>query len=232
LLEGSPEIPHITIKGKQVIHLEEIDDTTQHWTYKLSMGDANNSVNLRCKQTTKSWKGTTFLGKWLVVPHFDIEGAIYIDGKQVNVSGTGYHDHNLYPLYAPFKIQGYHFGKFAINSINITWAQVSKKRQHDELLVVVNTDGKYGLINANNIHFNIDKYMNYKGNLIPKNGSLEIQSDALKLQTNMEVVNLHHINMPTLNYWRYHLRYTGTLFYKNKSSSFDVVDISEYMRFF
>ena len=55
----------------------------------------------------------------------------------------------------------------------------------------------------------------------------EIQLDAL-----FTPETYHHIGILAANYWRYHLRYTGSYQLNEKKVPLDVIDIAEYLKFF
>lgn len=149
----------------------------------------------------------------------------------INVSGEGYHDHNIYPLYAPLINKGYHFGKIPVDSMNITWARVMKNRTTEELIVVLNRDQEYISINPRDVRFTIEKHIRDHGKIIPTACCLNVENDLLHLDVKMEPVNFHHISIPTINYWRYHVRYTGDIQVDSVYREIDNIEISEYLKF-
>ena len=74
---GSEEKPQLVIDEKQILH-GEIDDDTKKWIFQISMGDERLGVDLEFIKTTIPWKGKTFLGDWLVIPRFNVQGAIFL----------------------------------------------------------------------------------------------------------------------------------------------------------
>ena len=228
---GSDKKPFFKINDRQIIS-SIIDKDAKKWIYNISMGDNNAGFDLQLEKSMKAWKGKTQLGKWLVIPQFNIKGVIHIEGKDINVIGKGYHDHNTYPIFAPAFSKGYHFGKIPIDNLNITWARVMKRIKGKEIIVVLNKNNTYEKINSNDIRFLIEKEKKDHGKLIPEISSLSIDNDALKLNVKMQLLNFHHISMPTLHYWRCHIHYTGNIKINSTSKKIDQIEIAEFLRFF
>lgn len=230
-LYGSNKKPFFKINNQDILNVLS-HDTENRWIYNISMGDKDTGFDLKLEQTMRAWKGKTQLGRWLVIPNFDITGVIHIHGKDINVIGKGYHDHNIYPLFAPFFSKGYHFGKIPIGSLNITWAQVMKRFKGEEIIIVLNKDNNYIKINQNDTKFIVEKQIKDHGVSIPKFSSLSIENDVLNLKVKMQVLNFHHTYLPGLSYWRYHLRYIGNIQLNSFSRKINQVEIAEFLRFF
>ena len=227
---GSEKEPLIKINDQQIIK-GYISKDTKRWIYQISMGDDNQGVDLEFIKTTKAWKGKTFLGDWLVIPRFEVNGRIYLNGDAISVSGEGYHDHNIYPIYASLVNKGYQNGKIPIDSMNITWARVMKNRANEELIVVLNRNQEYITINPKDVHFTIEKQVMDHGKIVPTTCCLNVENDLLQLDVKMESINFHRISIPTINYWRHHVRNTGTIQVNSISRKIDIIEISEYMKF-
>jgi hypothetical protein len=227
----SEEIPLIKIGNKELIR-GIIDKNTRDWIYTISMGGPELGFDLQFIKNTKAWMGKTYLGNWLVIPGFDVQGVIHFQGNDTQVVGKGYHDHNIYPFYTPLLNKGYHFGKIATDSSIITWANVIKNQKTQEHIVVINKEQKYITINPKDIRFTIEKQENDHGKLIPKSFCLTVETDDVKLNVRMETLQIHNIHMPMLNYWRYHLRNIGVLQIDGLSQKIDTIELSEYLRFF
>jgi predicted secreted hydrolase len=196
------------------------------------MGDKTNGVDLHFVQKKRSWKGKTLLGNWLVIPLFDVTGSIFIDGKKVDISGVGYHDHNIYPLYAPFFLKGYHFGKIPLDKFDITWAKVMSRIGADQPIVVINKDDSYISIDPSNIQFNIEKKIKKNKKIIPEIFNINVDNDYVNLSVKCIMDSVHNIHIPSLNYWRYHIHYLGEMTIDSKTINIDLIDISELLRFF
>jgi hypothetical protein len=227
---GSEKEPLIKINDQQIIK-GYINKDTKRWIYQISMGDDKQGVDLEFIKITKAWKGKTFLGDWLVIPRFEVNGRIFLDRDTVSVSGEGYHDHNIYPIYASLTNKGYHFGKIPIDSMNITWARVTKNRTNEELIVILNKNQEYISITPRDVRFTIEKHVMDHGKRIPTTCCLNVENDLLHVDVKMESINFHHLSIPTVNYWRHHVRNTGTIQIDSVSKKIDNIEISEYVKF-
>ena len=228
---GSEEVPIIKLNDQQIIR-GQIDRNTKAWKYRISMGNFKQGIDLELIKTTKAWKGKTFLGDWLVIPRFKVNGVIFLDGNSINVSGEGYHDHNIYPVYAPLVNRGYYFGKIPFDSMNITWAKVMKRLSNNQLLIVLNKDNEYISINNEDICFTVEKQVKDHGKLIPKIWRLNVENSYLNLDVRIESLHFHYINFPSVNYWRHHVRNIGEIKIDSFFKRIDAIGISEYLKFF
>jgi len=161
---------------------------------------------------------------------------IQVDGKQI-IKGmidknTGNYDHNIYPIYAPLFNRGYYFGKLTVDSITITWARVIKNHSKVEDIVVINKDQEYINIDSQDISFTIEKQLRDGTKQIPERVYLEVNNDRIKLNVRMETLSFHHIQIPSLNYWRHHLQNVGEIHIDSFSKKINTTDIAEYMQFF
>lgn len=226
----SEEIPDVKLNDQQIIK-GYVEKDTERWVYNISMKDEKEGIDLEFIKTKRAWKGTTLLGSWLVIPRFKVAGRIFLKGETIKVSGEGYHDHNIYSIFAPILNKGYHFGKFSVDSIDITWANVKKSRNKEQLLVVMNNDQGYISINPENISYTIDKQIEDHGKIIPTKFNIKVETKKLNLDVKIESINFHHISIPTVNYWRYHVRNTGEIQTNSISRKINDIDISEYLKF-
>jgi len=230
-LYGPVNKPLIRINNRDIIS-GKIDDKTKNWIYKISIGDKSGGFDLNLTKTFKPFKGRHQLGNWLVIPHFNIKGIIHLEGGDIDVVGHGYHDHNAYLIFAPALSKGYHFGKLPIDKFNITWARVMKRFGSEEKLLVLNKDDKFINIQPKDINFSIEKQIKDRGKLIPYSSTIVVNNDELKLNLKMETLNLDHIRMPAIKYWRYHLKYSGEIKVDSIEKKIDQLDIAEFLRFF
>jgi hypothetical protein len=226
----SYEKPYIVIKNHETIKSRENNDK---WEYSISMGDNNAGVNLDLITTSKPWIGTHPLGRWLVIPQFNINGRILLDDKIIDVLGHGYHDHNIYPLYAPFFNKGYDFGKIPINSSNLVWAKVSKNKKNNSYIAVFNTEkNSFVTIQPEDISLQVLNYKSDHGKNIPTKYNLNIKNDQIVLNVLIESIGFHHISIPSVNYWRHHVKNIGEIKIGSKIEKINNIEILEQLRFF
>ena len=231
LFFSSEDTPIISINNKQVLN-EFIQNNSLDWITKLSLGEDDWSVELNFKKITKPWKGKTFLGYWLAIPRFIVDGFIICNNKRIQASGEGYHDHNLYPIYSPLTTKGYHFGKISFDSLSITWANVIKNRKKHQPIIVVNYGDKYFSVNPENINFEIvnEKIENKKE--IPLTWKIIINDDKIKTNLLLDSIQNHYVSIPSVNYWRYHVGVKGKIFFNKIKEDIDKIEIAEYLKFF
>jgi hypothetical protein len=198
-------------------------------TYRVCMGNSSLGVDLELIKASKAWKGKTFLGDWLVIPRFNVVGRIFLNGEKIDVSGEGYHDHNIYPFYAPFFIKGYHFGKIPADNLNVTWARVMGKRE--QRIVVLNTGENYVSANPEEVCFTVKSEVSDHGKEVPTVWCLKVEGDLLYLDVEVESIGFHHLGIPLVDYWRHHVRNKGILETDSVSKKICNVEISEYLRF-
>jgi len=227
----SEKEPLIVINNKQIVK-GYINKDTKQWKYILSMGNEYQGADLKLIKIMKAWKRKTFLGNWLVIPKFKVKGKIFLNGNEIKVSGEGYHDHNIYPIYSPFVNKGYHFGKISIDSIKIIWVHVVKNKTNEEYIVILNKEKGYIQIDPKEFEFKIEKKTTDHGKIIPIICSLKIKNDILNLDVKIESIKFHHNSLPTINYWRHHVRNIGKFQMNTISKKIDNYEIAEYMRFF
>jgi hypothetical protein len=230
-LTGSEQYPHIKINNKDVIRLQNKTENAP-LLYTISMGDMHDGFSLRFLQKTPAWKGTTALGQWLVLPHFEVKGDLYLRGETIAVQGKGYHDHNIYSFFSPLKIKGYHFGKIIGDDSTITWARLMKRDHSEQLLVVLNKDEFYQNIPSSALRFTLENQKRSSGKYIPEAFRLQANHKDVSLDVTMRTVDSHLITMPFLRYWRAHVHVKGTLHLGSQSKTIDDVEITELLYFF
>ena len=210
-----------------------INEDTGSWTYLVSEMFDDVSVNLNFVNMTPGWKTNITGGWWLVSPRLNVTGYMILEGKNISVSGEGYHDHNWFYIFTPLMQKGWHFGNIGINSLGITWANVMKNRFNTEHIIVLNQKDKKPIeIDPEDVEIVIVEYTWSFGKKIPKRITLNIENDRLHADVIMETVNINHVKLPLLNYWRYHLRIVGTITLDSVTEKIDTIAISELMRFF
>jgi hypothetical protein len=223
--------PLIKIRYKEL--LKGYITNENEWITTLFRDENNVKIELDFIKKSKGFKGKTYLGKWLVIPKMEVNGSIYIKDKKIDVNGSGYHDHNIYPIYAPFRNKGYYFGKLDIDNNNhLTWARVIKNRKNEQLLAILSKEEEYLNIPQKSINYKIIKQVKDHKKIMPTACKLHINNDIIKLKLKIETINYHYIGILAANYWRYHVRYTGDIEIESIKKKIDTVEITEYLKFF
>ncbi len=230
---ASKDVPLIKLKEKQVMDCH-INETTGNWVYNLSLELDKSSVELRFVGCTKGWKGSTPGGKWAVIlPRADVSGTIKLKNEEINVSGIGYHDHNWEITVFTGINFGWFWGKVNSNSYTMTWSKIMTTRFWGQPLLVINKkNDDYMNIEPEYIQFIVKDIHIEKGMLVPYSFVLKVQKEDVSLHVDMEVVDTHHERwVGIINYWRYHIKCTGSITIDSQTEIIDDIQIAEYIRF-
>ena len=227
---GSRERPYIIIGERKIID-GEIAQDSKKWTYHIAMGDEKNNVNLCFIKKMDGWKGNHFLGDWLAVPSLDVQGNIHIDGKEIPVTGHGYHDHNNYPLLTPFFNRGANFGKIAAGSINVVWAQVIRNKNKTENIVMINTAETFQSIQSKDIKLSVEEYVQEHRKIIPTKYLLQVETQDIDINVQIQSKNYHYITIPTVKYWRHHARNSGEIRFGTQLEKVNDISIIDQLSF-
>jgi len=210
-----------------------VNNDTGIWKYQVIQDFKDVSINLNFENMTAGWKTNITGGWWLVSPRLNVTGNIILEGKNISVSGEGYHDHNWFYLFTPFIQKGWHFGNIAGGSMGVTWAYIIKNRFNTESIVVLNQKNKDPIeIDPEDVKITALEYTFSHGKRIPKKFILEIENKRLQVDVSIETLNTNHVRLPFLNYWRYHLRNIGTIKLDSVTENINNIGLSELMRFF
>ena len=225
---ASEDIPFIKLYGKQVMK-GYIDEGK--WIYDVSLEIDDQAANLRFIGTMKGWKGK-LPGSWwgVMLPKASVSGNITSNGIKINVVGEGYHEHG-WDVFFPIKENGWYWGKIVGNSLNVVWSKIMQNRWRGQPIAVLNQGSlNYTNISPEYLYFNITKYKYYERKLIPIGFTLQANYNNLHIDIKMEAVNIHHVRIAILNYWRYHVKVTGIVSIGVDSEKIDNVQIMELMR--
>jgi len=228
------EIPLVKLGDKQVIN-GYIDKNTGNWVYDLSFEINDTSANLRFEGQTQGWKGRNPGDDWwaVLVPRADVKGTINVNGKQINVGGIGYHDHNWDVRLKAAKNLGWFWGKINFKNFTVTWATIFKDMNIGQPLLVINKI-KEGHINVlpQNIDFIGDVLCIENGKSIPHRFVLQTNTEDATLNVTMKVLKIHHVKMMLrMHYWRFHVSCKGSLKVGSEYESVDETQIAEFIRF-
>ena len=231
---ASSEVPSVFIAGDQVI-LGTYDSANDRFVYTVTIKTPESAVDLQFNGCTKGWKRQQQTGDWwaVVLPRATVSGTISINNETMNVTGTGYHDHNwgIGPRVA------LHFGWFwgTCNSTTytVTWAEIRTTRLTELPIMVLNIkDAGYLEIPSETIWFSTDNLSFDHFRRIPWFFNIETITEHVFLVIDMEVISMDHTEMlGFINYWRYHVRCTGTIMVDGHVETVEGISIMEYLRF-
>ncbi len=241
--------PEFIKNDKKIIYFEKnnINKKINNWIYIINDIIDDVSVNLTFTNLTEGWKIETSSTCWTVpLPNADVKGKIYIDGKTIQVTGKGYHDHNW--GYSPTTVLqniGWYWGRISGETLNTTWANTIASKTKQDLIVVVNKpylpkkeETVFTNIHPKNIIFKARDYKQNHKLSIPHSFSLSFnqQNDhnncLVSANIKMNTIDIHYDKIFIINYWRYHVKVSGTIQYGDIVEKIeDKPQIIEYLRF-
>jgi len=231
----SRELPLIILYDKKIIE-GYIDKKTGNLIYALSLDINEIYLDLRFTSLTDGWKGTTPFGEWCVVmPKAEVDGIIKIGDNDYfhKVKGFGYHDHNWnMTIFAGINF-GWIWGKVNSNNYTIIWCDIlTTWYLNDPVLVLNKENGTYVSINPEDIQIIVKDVRFKNGMLIPYSFSINACDKNISFSVEVKVIETHYASiMGMVNYWRYHVRYTGSITVFSKTENIDEKNIAEFIRF-
>ncbi|KAA0001664.1 MAG: hypothetical protein FE048_05085 [Thermoplasmata archaeon] len=204
----STEKPLIKIFGKEIINGDI--DVEGNLFYIISFKKNGYGISLTFINETKGWKGNMSRGWWLAVPQCKVMGNLIIKDEIIRVEGEGYHDHNIFPLFTPLVERGYIDGKLIQGSFSIVWGKIFHTRWHNDTFAVISKKGKYISIPQKDITIKEYSYIYDHGRFIPTKVNFSFNtSNEMEGFLHMKAEDFHHIRLPFLWYWRYHVIVKG-----------------------
>ena len=231
---ASSDVPSVFIEGNQVL-LGTYDAVKDCFVYNVTLNAPEGSVSLQFVGVTKGWKRQQQTGDWwaVVLPHANVTGTITLNDTTMNVTGNGYHDHNwgIGPRVALHF--GWFWGTCSSSNYTVTWAEIRTTRVTQLPIMVVNTiDGGYLEIPSETIWFSTDNISLDHFKRVPWFFNIETITEHVFVVIDMEVISVDHTEMlGFINYWRYHVRCSGTIIVDGHMEKVDGISIMEYLRF-
>jgi len=207
----SRDSPLIVLDGRRVMH-GYTDPSTGRLTYDLSLEIDGASADLRLAGTATGWTGRTAMGGWgVALPEAEATGTITLDGEAIDVSGTGYHDHNWDVTAGCGLNFGWIWGKINSENHTIVWGQIMSTRVSGRpMLIVTGVDG-YATVEPGDITIIPTDYSIENRRPIPNTYVLTADSDDISLRATMTCHGLHHAGFGPLRYWRQHVACSGSV---------------------
>ncbi|MBS3772961.1 MAG: hypothetical protein KGY55_02030 [Candidatus Thermoplasmatota archaeon] len=204
-----------------------------HLVYDLLFEHNGTGIALHCVNQTRGWMGDMGRGWWLAVPELQITGIVTMDGQSHTVTGTGYHDHNVFSLLNPLLEHGYLDGKMTSEHFSLVWGHILERRTRAHSFAVVSENGDYHPLGPDDVDLTFSSYVWDNGSRIPTVCTLIIHDVEHDITGTiwMNATTMHHIRLPLLRYWRYHVRVTGWLSSPTHHEAIDARGMMEYMRY-
>jgi len=228
------DVPLIRLAGKEVMK-GHIDDFTGDWVYDLSFETKDASADLHFVGCTEGWKGQLHGGDWwgVILPRAEVTGKIKVNQNEIDVNGIGYHDHNWEVTVFAGVNFGWFWGKINSDSYTMTWSNILTTRiTHLPILVINKKNDSYFNVKSEDIQFIAREFGIKNGMIIPYSFTLNAYNEYISLHVDMEVLAVHHVRlMGIINYWRYHVRCTGSIIVGTREENIDGILMTEFIRF-
>jgi len=233
-VEISKEKPFIKIAERTVMKGYS-DEKTGNLIYDISIKMDEVAAEFQFIGTTKGWKGKHEADDWWAValPRAQVTGTITLQQETITVQGSGYHDHNSNVKIFALKNIGWYWGKIYSDRTAITWAKILRTTVKVQPLLVINTIHK-GYINVppRNLRLTATDISEENGKMIPHVFNLDAQTNTITLHVTMKTVDIHHVKIfPLMDYWRYHVKCTGSVTVDSETESIDNLYIAEFLKF-
>ena len=229
--------PSVKVVEKSIIEFDMDEfNNTGIWKYNISINMKNNGVNLTFIGTTKGWKYTILEREgWAVaLPKADVFGTITVDGKIINVTGIGYHDHNWnYTINTKIREWGWYWVRLAGQNYSLISAWFLKSPFDFDNLVVLNKNfDSYTEINPREINLSFLNHITLNGVLIPSQIRIFLNNISVKVDVIMNASSIHFVGSPRFYYCRYFVNVTGFISKDDDIEHFvDSIQMFEVMKF-
>lgn len=226
LVSASTDTLQLSYKGKTF--LREYLTENQDVALDVNLTFHDLAIALTFIRTMKGWKGSTDLGMWgCPLPKATVHGAITINSSQIPVEGIGYQEHG-------WDIQSLHrswfWGKLVSDHLNLVFSRNMKTITEEDVFVAVANWGaeNYTSIERDNITLTPICFVWNHGRRIPTEFVFKVDQDPVHINVTISVVTVQFSTIILMNYWRCHMRVTGTMTVGNVTDDVDNYQIMEY----
>lgn len=240
--EISGEIPEIKHNNEKLMEFDYDEyKSSGNWNYTITLEIEKIKVDLKFIGKSTPFKYETDVEGWTVAqPKAEVKGIITINGEELNIDGTGYHDHNWnFSVETGIKVKGWYWGKISNQNYSLTWSKIQTTRFADDMisekigiLSIINKD--YIKIDSKNITFEEYDYEYHDGRFIPTKFKLYAIQENLEIDVNFKAVSIQRIGLKImpLHYWRYFISNTGYIKLGENIDYFENdIQIMECMKF-
>jgi hypothetical protein len=229
----SKEKPYIKINNN--IMEGSVDKKTGAYVYDIAFDIEDISTTLHFTGITKGWKGQHDAKDWwaVILPRATVTGTVKLPNRILTLQGSGYHDHNWDVKIFALRNIGWYWGKIYSERVAITWASILRTTIKNQPLLVINTMNKgYINIQPKDFQFLSSDISEENGKMIPHTFNLNAHTESLSLQVTMKTIDIHHVKIfPLMDYWRYHVKCTGSVTINSDTESIDDLYIAEFLKF-
>ncbi|MBN1861120.1 MAG: hypothetical protein JW840_06635 [Candidatus Thermoplasmatota archaeon] len=231
---ASSSVPCVAIGGQQLI-VGSYEKDTDRFIYNVTYESSEGSISLQFIGYMNGWKRQQQAGDWwaVIFPRADVTGTISIGSTKMQVTGTGYHDHNWHVRPHIVLNYGWLWGTCHSSTYTVTWAEICRTRMTTYPQMVINgKDGTVLDIPSETIWFSQkDTHIDHL-RLIPWFFNIETMTEKVFLVINMKVVAVDYTELlGFISYWRYHIQCSGTIVLNGHMETVEGISIMEYLRF-
>ena len=231
---ASASVPSVAIGGQQLIS-GMYDTDTDRFLYNVTYQSSEGSISLQFVGCMNGWKRQQQAGDWwaVILPRADVIGTISIGSTTLQVTGTGYHDHNWHVRPHIVVNYGWFWGTCHSSTYTITWAEICRTRMTDHpQMVITGKDGTVLNIPPETIWFSQKDNRVDHLHLIPWFFNIETMTEKVFLVVNMNVIAVDYTELlGFIGYWRYHIQCSGTIVLNGHMETVEGISIMEYLRF-
>jgi hypothetical protein len=128
--------------------------------------------------------------------------------------------------------QGYSDGKFQYHNLSLVWGKILHKPGDADDLAIVSNNGSFMSVPQESLTIRETARIYDHGYPIPMEISISINLDEkINVSLIMAADTFHHIRLPFLHYWRYHVHVSGSIILEGKGYTIDTMGIMEFMRY-
>ena len=238
----SKEYPDIKYKDIQILKFDyKKYKSTGIWEYVVKVDVGKLKTNLKFTGKTKGFKYISSHEGWTVAqPKAEVKGSISVDGNNIELKGSGYHDHNWnFSWTTALRGKGWYWGKVSSKNYTLTWARIMKtflanKTTPEKISILNQINKNYISIKPKNVIFNADKNEFNQGRFIPTLFTLKIKQDEIEIDLKFDKLSVKRSppKFFTVHYYRYLVRVNGYIkIGKNVDLLKDDLEIIEFIRF-
>ncbi|RLF38280.1 MAG: hypothetical protein DRN03_00020 [Thermoplasmata archaeon] len=209
----SKDYPCIRIGDKVIMYLDlKTFRENGKWKYKLYIRIGKTVVDLIYVGTTVGWKCCTEREGWVVpLPKALVYGRLTLGNENLEVYGTGYHDHNWnYSVLTGIDSKGWYWGRIGGKRLSLTWAEIRNRWENDTKIATLNfdSDGYIGIDQENISILTLD-FINVDGLEIPTKIIILVDDNKVHASITLVVTDYHPINLFILRYCRLFVKVYG-----------------------
>jgi predicted secreted hydrolase len=193
--------------GKNYIKVDYSNEKLPEYEIYLDEGDLG--IHLYYKPKVPGWmpgEGFTEFGKlgqfgWAVaIPRADVKGKLKVEGKEIDVKGIGYHDHNWITFNLVRVVNFWHWGRIYSDNFTMIYAYIkcNKKMDNYPISILMIAKGEDIIHSTGEFEFIQEKfeYNEKAGNIYPHSLKFKLSDQqiiSLNVQSIIDADNLLYL---------------------------------------